>query len=768
MTKEPTNMNQHYQKTFSFENQADSSHSNREASRVATDTSLPPPPIAASNDDSNMRDVSSAAQAAYTFDDYKAFRSGMRSGSLSFSEYQNDFERLFQSREAIVESLQSRFNAQQLKNIAAGLGEWNARQNTKPQNAQSIYRKMIVAFVLDGTFSYFMDTTLEEAVALKVRAVTEDDFNLAREQDRQAEADYQRAIGDPQNLADFVKFIQAKGEDSLSDGQYARWDCLHADMTREERQQAIPDTVTSFESDELADYQFTIKEGYHAKRQCSLWIVQLSTRVERPTFNELNRKAKMLGGWYSSFVKVDAGFQFLEQDQATRFAALLTGDADRTDILAGRKERKEQSAAERLEELADRLVERATEALERSESSLQNTARRAGIQAGIRGKCYADQALARTLRSIAAALADGSATYLDGIRHKTHVETLDSVLYLAKWARIRGIEKSAGEVKYDYVLRIDEEQHKAISEADIRFVEYPFPSVYKRHLEEAVRFCQNAKGAKMSAARMAKRIRRESTEYFTMTGETDIERLTDFLGRAKSVGFDTERLDASMAHFGRLRRGNLFTLHELRSALREYLPHRAEARGDDPVRTAECDLLGKQLPGFFPTPRSVALEMLDLLELQNGQTLLEPSCGKGDLLDVLRETQVELQIHAIEQNWTLADVLTAKGYEVEFGDFLEHRGVYDRIVMNPPFEQSLDIEHVQHAFSQLAPGGRLVSVMSEGPFFRNDKKAIAFRHWLEQVEGSSQSLPEGAFAGKDAFRQTSVRTRLVIIDKPEA
>ena len=83
--------------------------------------------------------------------------------------------------------------------------------------------------------------------------------------------------------------------------------------------------------------------------------------------------------------------------------------------------------------------------------------------------------------------------------------------------------------------------------------------------------------------------------------------------------------------------------------------------------------------------------------------------------------------------------------------------------MNPPFEQGQDIEHVRHAFDWLATGGHLVAVMSNGSFFREDKKATAFRDWLAYVRGESYPLPE------DSFKEsgTGVRTRLAVIAKRE-
>jgi len=54
----------------------------------------------------------------------------------------------------------------------------------------------------------------------------------------------------------------------------------------------------------------------------------------------------------------------------------------------------------------------------------------------------------------------------------------------------------------------------------------------------------------------------------------------------------------------------------------------------------------------------------------------------------------------------------------------------------------------------------------EGPFFRSDAKSVAFREWLDECGADVEQLPEDAFAGVDAFRQTGVKTRLVTIDKP--
>lgn len=171
-----------------------------------------------------------------------------------------------------------------------------------------------------------------------------------------------------------------------------------------------------------------------------------------------------------------------------------------------------------------------------------------------------------------------------------------------------------------------------------------------------------------------------------------------------------------MEDYKRLHAADIQTPHELRCALRELIPHLRKRDQDDPVQMAEAKLIGKKLPGFFPTPRPVISRMLELAEIQDDDRLLEPSCGKGDILDVVREQHPDTSLTAIELNRTLFDVLEAKRHDVRSEDFLEYEGEHDVIVMNPPFEQLLDIDHVQHAFKQLAAGGRLVSVMSSAPF----------------------------------------------------
>lgn len=705
----------------------------------------------------------------YTFTEFKQL---VRTGAngRTYHQYRDDFERIVASEDGITAELLSTYKAPALKALAARFGILDAHRNTKQKNASSIHRSMLEYFLLDRFVSYDMSTTYAEAVAKKVRAVTEDDWNAHHERIAKNKAELEESIANPQSLYDFAKFIEAKSVDAMTDEQFALWDRLHAELARDRRSANGPSaTVAQIDIEGL---QLEIVPGYHSKRECDIWTVTLSQRLGDERFRELKRKAKDIctdskdAWYYKAFRGTPGGFHFTHEEDAKTFVTLLENDVDRSNILEARKERSEQTAAGRLHDLADALFARAEETIERSNNSLQNTVKRATDQAHVRGNAYADQALSRSLHSIAEALSTGTAIYLDGLRHKTHLEALDGVLYRARRDRIIAIRKAENETEYGYGLRVQEEDEKPYSEQDIRFATYPHPYAYKSWLEKAIDYCGDKKGMKQASSKMAKLMRRTSSERIDFTNEHDIAIYIDFVSRARVVGYETQWLDTGIATYKRIQAAKLDDLHELRAALREYLPHKASTRGDDPVKVAERELIGKDLPGFVPTTRKVTAEhLLPHADIKPHHKFLEPSCGKGDIVIVVRENHPDLDITAIEKNLTLADILAAQGIDAQFGDFLEHHDKYDRIVMNPPFENGQDITHVRHAYSLLLPRGRVTSIVSEGPFFRSDAKATAFREWFEDLGGMSYQLPDDAFKGADAFRQTSVRTRVVVIDR---
>lgn len=114
---------------------------------------------------------------------------------------------------------------------------------------------------------------------------------------------------------------------------------------------------------------------------------------------------------------------------------------------------------------------------------------------------------------------------------------------------------------------------------------------------------------------------------------------------------------------------------------------------------------------FYPTPESVAKAAVELAEIGDGHTCLEPSAGTGALVSHMPADRTR----CIEVSQLRCNVLSAKGLDVTQADFLEWAGVtydrFDRIVMNPPFDQGRWKAHLEAAAGLLTSDGRLVAVL---------------------------------------------------------
>jgi len=186
---------------------------------------------------------------------------------------------------------------------------------------------------------------------------------------------------------------------------------------------------------------------------------------------------------------------------------------------------------------------------------------------------------------------------------------------------------------------------------------------------------------------------------------------------------------------------------------------------DNLLMTGETEDMKKHFQ-FFPTPRDISAFMCEYAELDASHNVLEPSCGRGDLADVIYERCKNLS--CIELNTEMSRHLDKKPYSCKYMDFLsmdaETSGRYDRIIMNPPFSKQQDIRHVMHAYRLLASGGVLVSVISTAPFWRTSKLALEFRDWFEENHGESVPVDEGVFKESG----TMIPTYIIKVKKPLA
>lgn len=208
----------------------------------------------------------------------------------------------------------------------------------------------------------------------------------------------------------------------------------------------------------------------------------------------------------------------------------------------------------------------------------------------------------------------------------------------------------------------------------------------------------------------------------------------------------------------------------LRAGLREFVALREAPAAPNKVKELERAMVGRAKDGldFFPTPEAVADEMVEAAGIEPGMRVLEPSAGWGHIAERIRSAGVEPDV--IELSNGRRELLEAKGFNVVGRDFMEAKaedGGYDRILMNPPFSDGRDIEHIRHAYSLLKPGGRVVAIMGEGAFVQSMKRAQAFRDWVEEMGGTVEKLPEGTFNDPSLPVNTGANARMVVIDKPE-
>lgn len=88
---------------------------------------------------------------------------------------------------------------------------------------------------------------------------------------------------------------------------------------------------------------------------------------------------------------------------------------------------------------------------------------------------------------------------------------------------------------------------------------------------------------------------------------------------------------------------------------------------------------------------------------------------------------------------------------------------FDRVLMNPPFNDRIEAIHVVKAFGCLKPGGLLAAIIPDGWFTRGDVDSRIFREFLTRNE---HKPPEILAPG--TFSRTRIVTRIITLRKPEA
>ncbi|MCC6229060.1 MAG: hypothetical protein IT432_07535, partial [Phycisphaerales bacterium] len=676
--------------------------------------------------------------APMTLADYPKARDRVMSGDQTAEEHKALAQWLIRSESSIKAELGQKTLKQLAPNGTGG--------NTKASIIDTIYRNMLGRFHLGDSVSYnpFAKETYESALIKKIEATTDEDIRKFKA-DRQGRIDARKkALENPETPDEFRQFIEKHGEAALSVEQRKKYDELTASLNKRMRGDDRPDYIAKVDT---GGVQLTVKEGFHEKAKVPLWIVQMSGRVDGDTYKSLNEAAKKLGGWWSSFKKESTGFQFKTKAAADEFVQINQKSITTEATDKAREENQAEKAAARLIEMADAKIEAADEELGRDRNT--NTVRRARMADSAEAGARKAKQMAETLANIAEGIQNGTAKALRGIRNMAQLEELERSLMLAQ---------------REYWYSLPEESRRAIDpsgnwwnlpmdENIIAKAVMPMPEPHISHVEEIARKGLTTPGIKREAAKLdklAKYTRRRNADAVVVK----IDNPYDF-GAAKAVAarlkgsgasnYSAQAVYDALMHHQRVADMGIKSSAEMRVALREYMGFRAGQAKPDAIREMERGLIGKTVGiDFFPTPPALATEIVEKADIEPGMKVLEPSAGNGRIADAIKAAGVVPDVAEVSPD--LRAILEKKGYPLEGRDFMEFNPgpVYDRIVMNPPFSNRMDVEHVRHAYDLLKPGGRIVAIMSEGPFFGQDKKASGFRDWLDTV-GTSEQLPEGSF-----------------------
>jgi hypothetical protein len=164
---------------------------------------------------------------------------------------------------------------------------------------------------------------------------------------------------------------------------------------------------------------------------------------------------------------------------------------------------------------------------------------------------------------------------------------------------------------------------------------------------------------------------------------------------------------------------------------------------------------------FYPTPTNLIIKMWSKLDKERINYLLEPSAGKGHILNFTGEKNRRLKTACIEIDPEFQAILKDKGYNLIDSDFLSYSGLdrFDCIMMNPPFANGE--AHLLKAIN-LMFNGQIVCLLNAETLknpFSNTRRELVKK--LSELGAEIEYIENGFI---DAERKTAVETALIYLD----
>lgn len=175
---------------------------------------------------------------------------------------------------------------------------------------------------------------------------------------------------------------------------------------------------------------------------------------------------------------------------------------------------------------------------------------------------------------------------------------------------------------------------------------------------------------------------------------------------------------------------------------------------------------------FYPTPETLLKKITKNINWSKVNSILEPSAGKGDIIDFLVEERAgkyasfaNRTVDCIEINPTLRATLQGKEYHVVADDFLKFHTYfhYDLIIMNPPFENGAT--HLLKALELQEHGGGIICILNAETIrnpYTNERKSLVRK--LEDLDADIEYYTEEF---SNAENKTMVEVAVITVEIPE-
>ena len=560
------------------------------------------------------------ASSEYTVDGHKVLYKRIREGDITPSELYEEFAKARDAESELKQQI-SKMTVKELKN---SLGPY-ARGERKAELVDEYYRDMLGDFNVTGVMSFMMGQDPKKVLDDKIKSITQKDIDDAAAENKRRDAErkervetYVNAVKDPKTLEEFRIFVRANGVDELTDEQLAEYDRLVAEEAMDKRKAASTVTVSSVSG---AAVSGEVKQTTHSKKGIDLFVVEMADRVDKNTFSKLRDNAKFLGGYYSAYKREGAipGFQFKDMESANNFISSANGE----DVVADKSRAK---PANNLREVAEKMLQDANEELGRDRKV--NTAKRAAQAEGAIAGASANAAMAETMLKIADKIDNGTAGILSNIKARTELQTLYSLMNSAVYATNR---KNSEGMSYNEREKLN---RRSFDETDLRSVEYPLPTFHVDHLPKVISDLGKLDGYKMLAKHLEKVGKQAVKRGETLAKVSDPKYLSKIKQASKDhpyeIGWSAER---GVDDYLRMNRIGITNRPLLRHALLELSKLRSKPKEESAIKKAEREIIGKKWDGYFPTPPALAERMADELDVDQMHTVLEPSAGKGSLVE---------------------------------------------------------------------------------------------------------------------------------------